>query len=112
MPAYICLYCICCAVNIAWLSMMHLGVNMMVAVILVVVNMTWPEEHMGTNMVVVVKVIVEVYQCKNSKNRPNRLHIFPKSFGFMSLSNKVKNAPEFTKKDHKIWLFSNLQVHK
>ena len=47
MPAYICLYCICCAVNIAWLSMMHLGVNMMVVVILVVVNMTWPEEHMG-----------------------------------------------------------------
>ena len=70
----------------------------MVAVMLVVVNMTWPEDHMGTNMMVVVKVILEVYQCKNSKNRPNRLHIFPKSFGFMSLSNKVKNAPEFTKK--------------
>ena len=76
MPAYICLYCICCAVNIAWLSMMHLDVNMMVAIILVVVNMTWPEEHMGTNMrvvVVVVKVIVEGYQCKNSKNRLNLL---------------------------------------
>ena len=76
MPAYICLYCICCAVNIAWLSMMHLGVNMMVVVILVVVNMTWPEKHMGTNMMVmvVVKVIVEGYQCKNSKNRLNLLH--------------------------------------
>ena len=53
--------------------MMHLGVNRMVAVMLVVVNMTWPEEHMGTNMMVVVKVILEVYQCKNSKNRPNLL---------------------------------------
>ena len=73
MPAYICLYCICCAVNIAWLSMMHLGVNMMVAVILVVVNMTWPEEHMGTNMmlvVLVVKVIVGGYQCKTAKPDP------------------------------------------
>ena len=76
MPAYICLYCICCAVNIAWLSMMHLGVNMMVAVILMVVNMTWPEEHMGTNMmlvVMVVNVIVGGYQCKHSKTRPNLL---------------------------------------
>ena len=73
MPAYICLYCICCAVNIAWLSMMHLDVNMMVAIILVVVNMTWPEEHMGTNMMV-VKVNVGGYQCKHSKNRPNLLH--------------------------------------